>query len=228
MRRSWGKYIFEFLSIFVAVVSAFALNNWNENRRNHNAEINILKEISNGLTKDVEDIRVNILGHKSGIESCDYWEKLVSGEEVDRDSLVQIHYFNVFRDFVTIQNTSGYESLKSKGLELIEDDSLRYHIISLYEYEYKVIEKFEEQYSEAQFHDSYFANFNDIVAPHLEFDAPNSITGIDTIPFTQLEQKKVLSYMWKVRMNRLFILSAYSGLETKIGRIQKQIAEEID
>ena len=30
-----------------------------------------------------------------------------------------IHYFNLTRDFISIQNTSGYETLQSKGLELI-------------------------------------------------------------------------------------------------------------
>ncbi|MFK7748164.1 MAG: hypothetical protein AB8B65_07230 [Kordia sp.] len=36
--KNWKKYTFEFLSIFIAVISAFALNNWNENRNNRNAE----------------------------------------------------------------------------------------------------------------------------------------------------------------------------------------------
>ncbi|MCC7526191.1 MAG: hypothetical protein IT250_15280 [Chitinophagaceae bacterium] len=31
--ENWGKYAFEFLSIFIAVVSAFALENWGQERR---------------------------------------------------------------------------------------------------------------------------------------------------------------------------------------------------
>ena len=42
------KYTFEFLSIFIAVISAFALNNWNDNRRDRLAENKILTEIYNG------------------------------------------------------------------------------------------------------------------------------------------------------------------------------------
>ena len=54
--RSWKSYLLEFFSIFIAVISAFALNSWNENRRDYNAETKILSEISNGLQKDIKDI----------------------------------------------------------------------------------------------------------------------------------------------------------------------------
>jgi len=45
--KNWKKYTFEFLSIFIAVVSAFALNNWNENRNNQNSDT-IFKDLLNG------------------------------------------------------------------------------------------------------------------------------------------------------------------------------------
>ena len=52
-KRNWRKYSVEFLSIFTAVISAFALNNWNDNRKDQNAEQKILIEIKNGLEKDL-------------------------------------------------------------------------------------------------------------------------------------------------------------------------------
>jgi heme O synthase-like polyprenyltransferase len=50
--RNLRKYAFEFLSIFIAVIAAFALNNWNDNRKDRIAESKILTEISNGLELD--------------------------------------------------------------------------------------------------------------------------------------------------------------------------------
>ena len=35
---NWKKHGFEFLSIFIAVISAFALNNWNDNRGDNTSE----------------------------------------------------------------------------------------------------------------------------------------------------------------------------------------------
>jgi len=130
----WRKYAFEFLSIFIAVISAFALNNWQENRRDHRSEIKILAEIKNGLVKDIEDMELNARGHEFGLETCDYFKNFVSGTTVILDSF-PINYFMLTRDFNSIQNISGYESLKSKGLEIIQNDSLRQKIISFYEYE---------------------------------------------------------------------------------------------
>ena len=75
-RKSWKRYGFEFLSIFVAVISAFALNNWNENRKGRDAEDKILAEIYNGLRKDLSDIDMNIpvtrpgTGPRSTFEIC--------------------------------------------------------------------------------------------------------------------------------------------------------------
>ena len=50
------KFIFEFLSIFFAVVFAFLLNNWNEDRKDKIVENKILLEIYNGLGRDSMDL----------------------------------------------------------------------------------------------------------------------------------------------------------------------------
>ena len=49
---SWKKYVFETLSIFIAVVSAFALNNWNLNRRDRVSEKKLI-EVKNGIENEL-------------------------------------------------------------------------------------------------------------------------------------------------------------------------------
>ena len=137
---NWKKHILEFISVFIAVFLAFALSNWSENRRGENTEKKILSEISNGLKKDLGDIQINIEGHKYGIKACKYWRNVVSEEQFSQDS-IHWYYFGVTRDFTSVQNTSGYESLKSKGLEILKNDSLRFEIISLYEYDFNSLKK---------------------------------------------------------------------------------------
>ena len=139
----WKKYGFEFLSIFIAVISAFALNNWNDNRRNSEVETKILVEIMNGLEKDLDDVNLNRYGHEEGIKACRFFQQIINGKLVSTDSL-RDYYLALTRDFVAIQNISGYESLKSRGLEFIKNDTLRFKIITLYEYDYKTLKKFEE------------------------------------------------------------------------------------
>jgi len=224
----WKKYGLEFLSIFIAVISAFALNNWNDNRRDHEASNKILVEISNGLEKDIEDVKINKGGHEQGILACHFWRNMINGKEVDMDSLQQ-YYLDLTRDYVSIQNISGYESLKSRGLDLIKNDSLRFKIITLYEYDYNTLKKFEEEYNEMQYQENYFEVINRQIAPHFQFDERGTITGIDIPLIINDDEKNILlSYLWKIGLNRYFILRFYTQIEEKIVKLREEIEQELN
>ena len=226
-KKKCKKYAFEFLSIFVALISAFALSNWNDNRKDSLSENKILTEISNGLEKDLDDIKLNIDGHKTGISACNYFRDVFAGKNIETDSLM-FHYFNLTRDFVSIQNTAGYETLKSKGLELIKNDSLRLKIISLYEYDYNTLRKLEEEYTEMQFQENYFKEINEELAPNFKIDSNGNITGIDLpIKIQENKRNKLLLYLWKIQSNRIFILQYYSEIEKKINNVKENINNEI-
>lgn len=226
--KNWKNYTFEFLSIFIAVISAFGLNNWNDNRNNRNAESKILSEISNGLKKDLDDIHINMAGHRTGLNSVDYFRELLAQKSVSTDSILP-KYFFLTRDFVSIQNTSGYETLKSKGLELIRNDSLRTKIISLYEYDYSTLRKLEEDYYELQFQANYFKEINKVISRNLELDENKYITGVSLpLQLDENEEKTLLSYLWKIRKNREFMLRFYTQVEHKIEKLRIEIEEELN
>lgn len=225
--KGWKSYAWEFFTIFIAVISAFALNNWNENRRDDRAAAKILTEISNGLQKDLVDININISGHKEGTDACKYFRRILKNETVDTDSL-GLYYLALTRDFFSAQNNSGYETLKSRGLELLKNDSLRFDIISLYEYDYESLKTMEENYYEMQFQANYFKDFNNTIAPHLEFDEMGNIVGVNTPLDMSAETQNVLfAYLWKIQVNRRFILYYYASMEQKIKGIRERIEMEI-
>ncbi|PHI20465.1 hypothetical protein CEQ90_07810 [Lewinellaceae bacterium SD302] len=227
-KQNWKKYAYEFLSIFFAVILAFGLNRWNEDRRENRAASKILAEIHSGLTEDLNDVKENIYGHKAGLRTCVFWQEVFAGKTPATDSL-QMYYFTLTRDFISIQNTSGYETLKSRGLELIANDVLRKDIVSLYEYDYKTLLKLEEQYQEGQFHESYFEKLNEYIAPILTFDEKGSITGIKLpTDFTEREKNMLSSYLWKIRANRHFAMSGYAEIEGKIKALREAIGEELE
>lgn len=227
-KKKLEKYIFEFLSVFFAVILAFILSNWNEKIKDRNAENKILNEINNGLHKDLKDIQLNITGHKLGLKSVNYFRKLIANDTVSKDSLM-IYYFSLTRDFISIQNTSGYATLKSKGLELIQNDSLRMNIISVYEYDYNTLRKLEEDYYELQFHENYFKEINNLIAQNLQFNEEKKIIGINTpLKFKQKEEKIILTYLWKIQANRNFILQYYSEVENNIVELKKKIEKELN
>ena len=211
----------------MAVISAFALNNWNDNRKDRKAESKILLEIRNGLEKDDLDIRTNMMGHQQGMKSCKFWRQVISNEMPNLDTL-QHYYFILVRDFVSIQNSSGYETLKSKGFELIANDSLRMDIISLYEFDYQILRKLEEDYHEQQFQENYYYEINKFIAPHFQYDSNGDIIGMQLpIDLEETDRKILLSYLWKIEFNRKFIMELYQDVLVKIEALKNKIEMEL-
>lgn len=227
-RRGYFLYaISEIVLVVIGILIALAINNWNDNRKEAQVEHKILTEISNGLDKDLEDIYINVLGHNYGMNAARYFKKAITGQKVQSDSLL-FHYFNLTRDFISIQNTAGYETLKSRGLELIRNDSLRLKIISLYEYDYTALRKLEEEYYEMQFQANYFKEINEALAPNFVLDDSGEVTGIK-FPLTirEDERSKLLLYLWKIDRNRAFVLQFYKEIEEEVLKVRDIINREL-
>ena len=225
---NWQRLAVEFLSVFVAVLSAFALTNWNDGRRDRHIEARILTEIATGLEADLADIDINMGGHEAGIEACKYWRKIINGEDVDLELLPR-NFHLLTRDFTSMQNTSGYETLKSKGLEIIKDDNLRTAIISLYELDYATIRKLEEEYREMQFFDAYFKDISRILTPYLNFDTEGQPVSIDLpLEITESDRRLLLSYIWKIEINRKFVLRPYQSTKDNVIKLNDSLTHVID
>lgn len=221
------KYFSEFALIFISVILAFALTEWSNNQGKKISEEKIFLEILNGLKKDSIDLTGNIDAHKNGIKACKYWRKVITDNKADKDSLIG-YYFLLTRNVISIQNISGYETLKSKGLETIKNDSLRAKIINLYEFDYQVMKKFEEDYKENQFFDNYFFQINEKIAPNLKFDSNGNIYDINLpLTITNSEKNILLSYLWKIQMSRTERTYAGKSLKKKINTLYKEIDAEI-
>ena len=207
---------------------AFAFNKWNENLRDRQSETKTLIEIQNGLELDLSDFKHNVQGHHIGLSACDYFYDIVNNEPVNSDS-ISFYYHHLIRDYISIQNKSGYESLKSKGLELVTDDSLRLSIISLYDYYYEIIEKLEEDYQEMQFHDSYFETINNNLADNFVFDDKGIlINWKQPIKLNKHEKQILISHIYKIRRNRLFILNYYHLVIEEVEKLIQFIKESLE
>ncbi len=223
--KKWG---FEFLTVFFGVIAAFALNNWNEGRKVNNAELKIISEINNGLKQDIRDIHLNMQGHKDGLRAVSFFQELIDEKQPNQDSL-RFYAFYLLRNFISIQNNSGYETLKSKGLEVIENDSLRKEILTLYENDYILLKTLEENYSELQFYQNYHHIFEQIIGPRTRFDPSGNPMEL-TLPLdlSKVERQQMLMLLWRIRINRTFILNYYSDVEKNIVHLQKKIETELE
>ncbi len=226
--KNWKKYAFEFLSIFIAVVSAFALNNWNDNRNNNHSEQKILTEIKNSINIDIHDFNININGNKLSLKADSIFRALINGKKVSQDS-IGIYYTILFRDYIPIINKSAYESLKANNLKTISTDSLRLQIISLYDYYYSIIEKLEYEVPEMKSYKNYFQRINTILYPLMEFNEHGELISINNLNQLDTNQKKeILSYLWRIRNNRIFKLRKYDQIIKVIEKVEKNISNELE
>ncbi|WP_298511863.1 hypothetical protein [uncultured Kordia sp.] len=225
---NWKKYFFETLSMFIAVVSAFALSNWSQDRRDSNAEREILKAVVSALNNDLITIENNKLGNIFAKKSCVYLRDLINNKPVNQDS-IQDYYNNVFADFSFTPNKTGYEGLTSKGLDIIKDDLLRVRITYYYNYYFDVLTKIEEQNEAVQAFKNYFFPINNVLANYMEFNDKGELIEIkQPIEISELDKKKIYSYLWQLESSREFKIMIYTQLETQLKVVQQHVKTTLD
>jgi len=220
---NWKKYIFETLSIFIAVVSAFALNNWNLNRRDRIAEKEILIEVKNGIENDLLTFTRNKNGNTTAKKSCSFLRDLVENKKVRQDS-IQDYYYYVFTDFNFTSNKTGYEGLSTKGLDIVKDNLLRKRIAYYYNYYFDILTKIEEQNEQAQAYKNYFFPINNMLAKYMRFDKNGELIEIQQpINLSEIDKKKLYSYLWQLEIHRQAKIDLYIMLEEQMKIVQEHV-----
>ncbi|AXG69014.1 hypothetical protein KORDIASMS9_01233 [Kordia sp. SMS9] len=222
IKFNWRKYFFETLSMFIAVISAFALNNWNQERRDYKAEKEIIKAVKLAVKNDLQTIKTNKAGYKLSKKSCAHLRDLIDNKPINQDSIHE-YYTHVFANFIFLPNKTGYEGLASKGLDIIKDDLLRARITYYYNYYFDLLVKFEEQSDP----EAIYLEINTILAKYMEFDEAGKLSGVtQPIDITEAQRKKIYSYLWQIEANRDQKILVYQYLEEQITTLQSQ-AESI-
>ena len=60
LKSQWYKYVLEIIVVFVGILIAFNLDQWQDFRSNRKEEINILKEFKAALSADLSEMKGNI------------------------------------------------------------------------------------------------------------------------------------------------------------------------
>ena len=137
LRSGWFHYGFETLAVVVGILIAFALDNWNDERKQQELELKTLIELKNALKSDLEDIIHNANRHKNAQNSCEILIDVMDRSLPYHDSLAK--HFGYMSDMtVFLPHIGPYETLKTKGLDLISHDSIRLHLSEYYEEDLKV------------------------------------------------------------------------------------------
>ena len=125
----------EVILIFIGINLAIWFNNWNDGKKAKTEEIQYLNELKSGLTYDLNDIFFNIELHHKAEKSCEIILYNLENDIPYHDSL-DLHFAQASNFSASFPKKGAYESLKSIGIGLISNDSLRLKIIDLYEVQF--------------------------------------------------------------------------------------------
>ncbi len=130
----YGRYaIGEIVLVVIGILIALYINNWNEEQKDRNFELEMLKEVHNSLLVDkgyLEWIKKRNETKEQGLQIM--LQMMESGKEYP-DSVLLKTYNQITTRLSFSYNTGGYESIKSVGFDKISNEKVRAGLIEMYE-----------------------------------------------------------------------------------------------
>jgi hypothetical protein len=136
MENKTGKYfkyaIGEIVLVVIGILIALQINNWNENRKARVTEIQLLSQLQNDLKENTIDLkfnqRVHLLKEKSISQLLEHMNSNLPYHDSLGLSLASAFMWSKF----TV-NSGAYQTIKSKGVDIISNLELRNEVFKLYE-----------------------------------------------------------------------------------------------
>ncbi|MDT0558338.1 DUF6090 family protein [Ichthyenterobacterium sp. W332] len=134
-KNKTGKYfkyaIGEIVLVVIGILIALQINTWNENRKNHKYEREVLLLINQNLKNDSIALSNELYNsNESNVLTGKLLEQLSLGNHSDslNNWLGKIISFERFKS-----QSSAFEMLKSKGIDVISDNELQLALITYYD-----------------------------------------------------------------------------------------------
>lgn len=213
----------EIVVITIGILIAYQLNNIKESRKIAESEHKILQEIKSNLELDKLDLLGNKRAHEQALKLVDSlrnWDGPYSDE-------IASMIFIVFRDYLYIPQTSAFETLKSKGVDLITNDSIRINIQRLHDFHYQAIIDYESAYEANQFYDDFLfvvENYFD----RFPLNDPNERPKPKSTSTSWLKDSEVAIRLDLCRFEHQFSLSYYVMVEEEINQLIATIDKELN
>ena len=122
----------EIILVVIGILIALQVNVWNEGRKLARQEEVILLQLADDIDRSLQDIQGNMKAHYRSIQAAETILEHMDSTAPFVDSLS----FTLALSFLSTNfeiSTGGYETLKSKGIDLIRDIDTRNAIIDLME-----------------------------------------------------------------------------------------------
>jgi len=125
----------EILLVVIGILIALQINNWNEHRKLRNEETNLLIEVRSNLDLTLDKFRNDSLNNLNYIHQYEKIKYFI-GEDLPYNTELDTAFGGLKSWSSPYPIYTAYTTLKTKGLDIISNTSLRNKIIEMYEYEF--------------------------------------------------------------------------------------------
>jgi Family of unknown function (DUF6090) len=230
-----GKYlkyaVGEIILVVIGILIALQINNWNQNRIEANEELNILKALKVGLETDLNDLNYNAISIENSINSANTVIQRLENDEPYRDSVADHLGFMMF-PVKFLYSTSAFETLKSKGIDLIKNPQVRDAIVDVYDSGYNFFLDYERVFvldeNDRGLKDIFSSRFEESFV--VNFSKTNYQPRLVPLNFDALKNDQEFLYFIKSYRNRLDVLLNfhYKGrILIKVQDLVKLLDEDI-
>ena len=122
-RNFWLYSVGEFVLIFLGILIALQVDNWNQSRQDRKLEKVLMSEMRSNLIASQADIEYNIRMQERYLNNTQVVIDFLNSELPWHDSLGW-YFTRIQAGTIFDHNNSAYESLKSIGIDLVRNDSL--------------------------------------------------------------------------------------------------------
>lgn len=129
--KDFRKYLIEILVIVIGITISFLVNEWREERKERQEEKEILTDIKYGLEKDkinIERCRTRFDIQMKSIDSVFVFLEKPKMDDRLQDLIPRSLFTTTFQP-----HTGAYDDLKGRGISIIQNDSLRDIIVTMFE-----------------------------------------------------------------------------------------------
>jgi hypothetical protein len=134
-KKGFPTALLEIALIFVGITLAIGFENWNSERKERQEELALLAELKSNLEENMTLLsRMIDYNEETGVS----YRTLLShigARQPYSDDLIP-HFSKLDHWASPYLTSSAYETLKSRGLDIISDSSLRQQIVKLFEVQY--------------------------------------------------------------------------------------------
>jgi hypothetical protein len=225
----WPEYLAEMLVVMASIIGAFALDRWNDRRKGDREQVTVLTVALNELRQDSMDIAFNMSVHQDAVRSMDILLGQMRSNAPWHDSLA-LHFHAALAMPRFVHSTSAFETMKSRGMDLVSNEALRTQMIRLYGAEYA-----NYRVAEAELADDINHGLRTIMPGRFREgfafnDIGRSYRGT-MVPwdFNALKRDRAFEYYLATLRNRtnVFVQFHYDALRASVARVRGLVDQEV-